>query len=139
MKLFVLPIFDGVIMDGHHFLSLASTTQNIGCPSIMTPSKMGKTKNLIFYSLSEYFVQGNFERTQFSQEHWYLQDLNLQSLALQVRYLLLIFELTWLLYSKAQVRTRSLSMSGEPLYNFERLHSHKLNYNLIRSYATVGS
>ena len=29
----------------------ASTTQNIGCPSIMTPSKMGKTKNLIFYSL----------------------------------------------------------------------------------------
>ena len=25
---------------------------NIGCPSIMTPSKMGKTKNLIFYSLS---------------------------------------------------------------------------------------
>ena len=31
----------------------ASTTQNIGCPSIMTPSKMGKTKNLIFYSLSD--------------------------------------------------------------------------------------
>ena len=30
----------------------ASTTQNIGCPSIMTPSKMGKTKNLIFYSLN---------------------------------------------------------------------------------------
>ena len=30
------------------------TTQNIGCPSIMTPSKMGKTKkNLIFYSLSK--------------------------------------------------------------------------------------
>ena len=26
--------------------------QNIGCPSIMTPSKMGKTKNLIFYSQS---------------------------------------------------------------------------------------
>ena len=25
---------------------------NIGCPSIMTPSKMGKTKNLIFYSLN---------------------------------------------------------------------------------------
>ena len=31
----------------------ASTTQNIRCPSIMTPSKMGKTKNLIFYSLNE--------------------------------------------------------------------------------------
>ena len=30
---------------------LASTTQNIGCPSTMTPSKMGKTKYLIFYSL----------------------------------------------------------------------------------------
>ena len=29
-----------------------STTQNIGCASIMTPSKMGKTKNLIFYSPS---------------------------------------------------------------------------------------
>ena len=28
----------------------ASNTQNIGCPSIMTPSEMGKTKNLIFYS-----------------------------------------------------------------------------------------
>ena len=25
---------------------------NIGCPSIMTSSKMDKTKNLIFYSLS---------------------------------------------------------------------------------------
>ena len=34
------------------FVTLASTTQNIGCPSIMTPSKMGKTKNLIFYSHS---------------------------------------------------------------------------------------
>ena len=28
----------------------AFTTHNIGCPSIMTPSKMGKTKNPIFYS-----------------------------------------------------------------------------------------
>ena len=59
MRFFVLPIFDGVIMDGHPiFLSWwipatpATTTQNIGCPSIMTPSKMGKTKNLIFYSLN---------------------------------------------------------------------------------------
>ena len=34
----------------------ASTTQNIGCPSIITPSKMGKTKNLIVYSLIWYFV-----------------------------------------------------------------------------------
>ena len=34
------------------FTTLASTTQNIECPSIMTPSKMGKTKNLIFYSLN---------------------------------------------------------------------------------------
>ena len=32
--------------------TLASTTQNIGCLSIMTPSKMGKTKNPIFYSVS---------------------------------------------------------------------------------------
>ena len=30
----------------------ASTTQNIGCSSIMMPSKKGKTKNLIFYSLN---------------------------------------------------------------------------------------
>ena len=58
MRFFVLPIFDGVIMDGHPIFQSwwipatpASTTQNIGCPSIMTPSKMGKTKNLIFYSL----------------------------------------------------------------------------------------
>ena len=29
----------------------ASTTQNIGCPSIMTPLMIGKTKNLIFCSL----------------------------------------------------------------------------------------
>ena len=57
MRFFVLPIFDGVIMDGHPIFQSwwipatpASTTQNIGCPSIMTPSKMGKTKNLIFYS-----------------------------------------------------------------------------------------
>ena len=63
MRFFVLPIFDGVIMDGHPiFLSWwipatpASTTQYIGCPSIMTPSKMGKTKNLIFYSLSIYYL-----------------------------------------------------------------------------------
>ena len=34
----------------------ASTTQNIGYPSIMTPSKMGKTKNLIFYSLNDMFL-----------------------------------------------------------------------------------
>ena len=40
MRFVVLPFFDGVIMDGHF----------IGCPSAMTPSKMGKT-NLIFYSL----------------------------------------------------------------------------------------
>ena len=46
-------------MDGHPIFyswwipaTPASTTQNIGCPSIMTPSKMGKTKNLIFYSLT---------------------------------------------------------------------------------------
>ena len=31
-------------------------TPNIGCPSIMTPSKMGKTKGLIFYSLNEYLL-----------------------------------------------------------------------------------
>ena len=60
MRFFVLPIFDGVIMDGHPIFyswwipaTPASTTQNIGCPSIMTPSKIGKTNNLIFYSLSD--------------------------------------------------------------------------------------
>ena len=48
----VLPIF-----------AAASTTQNIGYPSIMTPSKMGKTKqkkpSFIFYSVSNgrYFVK----------------------------------------------------------------------------------
>ena len=57
MRFFVLPIFDGVIMDEHPIFKSrwipatpASITQNIGCPSIMTPSKMGKMKNLIFYS-----------------------------------------------------------------------------------------
>ena len=30
----------------------ASAIQNIGCSSIMTPLKMGKRKNLIFYSLN---------------------------------------------------------------------------------------
>ena len=59
MRFFVLTIFDGVINDGHPIFSSwwipatpASTSQNIGCPSIMTPSKMDKTKNLIFYSLN---------------------------------------------------------------------------------------
>ena len=37
----------------------ASTTQNIGYPSIMTPLKMGKAKNLIFYSLIQ-LLQFNF-------------------------------------------------------------------------------
>ena len=46
MIFFVLPIFDGVIMDGHPIFQLwwMPTCQNIGCLSIMTPSKMGKTK-----------------------------------------------------------------------------------------------
>ena len=34
----------------------ASNTQSIGCPSIMAPSKMGTTKNLIFYFLIRIFV-----------------------------------------------------------------------------------
>ena len=34
----------------YYFVSPASYTQNIGRPSIVTPSKMGKTKNLTFYS-----------------------------------------------------------------------------------------
>ena len=33
-----------------------STTQNIGCPSIMTPSKMGKIKNCIFYFLTDLWL-----------------------------------------------------------------------------------
>ena len=36
-----------------------STTRNIGCPSIMTPSKMGKTKNL-FFSLIKAVGGGTF-------------------------------------------------------------------------------
>ena len=32
-----------------------STTQNVGCPSIMTPLKMGTTKNVISYSLNKYW------------------------------------------------------------------------------------
>ena len=32
------------------------TTQNIECPSIMTPSKMGKTQNFIFYSLIDEYT-----------------------------------------------------------------------------------
>ena len=69
MRFFVLPIFNGVIVDWHPiFLSWwipatpASTTQNIGCPSIMTPSKMGKTKNLIFCSLTEQLKTSFFMR-----------------------------------------------------------------------------
>ena len=48
---FVLPIFDGIVIDSIQYLNRvpASTTQNIGCPSIMT---LGKTKNLMFYSLN---------------------------------------------------------------------------------------
>ena len=42
----VLPIFDDVKMDGHPIFLIV-----VGCPSIMTSSKMGKTKNLIFHSL----------------------------------------------------------------------------------------
>ena len=52
MIFFVLPIFDGVTIDGHpifYFWWMLVTTQNIGCPSIMTPSEMDETKNLIFY------------------------------------------------------------------------------------------
>ena len=58
MQLFVLPIFDGVIMDEHPIFKIMvdtrvgyRATQNIGCPSITTPSKMGKTINVIFNSL----------------------------------------------------------------------------------------
>ena len=52
-KFFIMPIFDGIIMDGHPISSFnrGEYRHNIGCPSIMTPSKIGKTKNLIFYSL----------------------------------------------------------------------------------------
>ena len=56
MRMFVLPIFDGV--EWWIPATPASTTQNIGCPSIMTPSKMGKTNNLIFYSLIEELAWG---------------------------------------------------------------------------------
>ena len=39
----------------------ASTTQNIKCPSIMTPSKVGKTTNFIFYSLTEKYSNHNIK------------------------------------------------------------------------------
>ena len=40
-------------------LIVVAATQNIGCPSIMTPLKMGKTKNLIFYPLiKQYCTKG---------------------------------------------------------------------------------
>ena len=45
---------DGVMMDGYLYFIVvtpASTSQNIGCPFIMTLSKMNKTKKFIFYSL----------------------------------------------------------------------------------------
>ena len=35
------------------------STQNVACPSITTPSKMGKTK-VIFYSLSEVAHDGKY-------------------------------------------------------------------------------
>ena len=44
---------------------------------------------------SEFLVQGNFKHTQFSREHWYWQDLNLQPLAPKAR--AVSSELTWLL------------------------------------------
>ena len=59
MRFFILPIFDGIIMDGYPIFWVVDAgvagihhDANIGCPSIMTPSKMDKTKNLIFYSHS---------------------------------------------------------------------------------------
>ena len=53
MRLILLLIFDGDIMDGYQYLNrgYAGTAQDIGCPSIITPLKMGEAKNLIFYSL----------------------------------------------------------------------------------------
>ena len=54
-------IFNQILQNKHVFTVLAlvfvnttpaSTTQNIECPFIMTPSKMGKTKNVIFCSLN---------------------------------------------------------------------------------------
>ena len=61
MRFFVLPIFDGVNGWVSNILIMVdASTQNIGCPSIMTPSKMGKSKNLIFYSLNlSYAVEIN--------------------------------------------------------------------------------
>ena len=59
MWCFVLPIFNRVIMDGHPIfqpwwtpVAPTSTTQNIGCPSVMTRLKMGKTKHPNIYSLN---------------------------------------------------------------------------------------
>ena len=54
MRFYVSPTFDGVIMDGHPPATPASTTQNIECPSILTPSKMGKTKISSFILILSY-------------------------------------------------------------------------------------
>ena len=58
MRFSVLPICDGVMIDEQPILLSGGcwhSNLNIGCPSIMTPSKIGKTKNHIFYSDSCYF------------------------------------------------------------------------------------
>ena len=57
MKFFILPTFDDVIMDGHPIFQswwYASIHHpKYWMPSIITPSEMGKTENLMFYSLTE--------------------------------------------------------------------------------------
>ena len=59
---FVVPIIkvlstsESPIMDGHLIFNHDGYTQNFKCPSTMTPSKVGKTINLIFYSLTESIV-----------------------------------------------------------------------------------
>ena len=56
--------------------------KNIGCPSIMTPSKMGKTKNLIFYSqvsfkcvnsviFAAFYWQDCFVKNIITSRHWH--------------------------------------------------------------------
>ena len=62
MRFFILPIFDGVIMDnGWAFntvivvdtsYTLASTTQNIGCPSTDTINDGQNTKSNLLFTLS---------------------------------------------------------------------------------------
>ena len=82
MRLFVFPIFDCFIMDGHPILwwisatpsSTTSTTQYMNAHLTMTPSKMGKTKILPFFP-------SKLKSPQYNTNHdiWLFEDLFFES------------------------------------------------------------